>query len=175
MDDRKRGVRNAIANYISKQERTANGPSRKNDKPEKAVEKDCLQWMRNQGWIVNIYESKATYNPGLGRYVSQNMKAGTVDCMGQMPSGLAVLVEFKAPGRRSTFAKESNYRQVKFLKDRIKAGAFGCVVDSSVQLYTIYEKWNQIYESKGQQRAIEYLLEALPKKSNKRKNTEELF
>lgn len=147
MDDYKKRVENAMKGYFERQEPKIKGPTRHYDKPEKEVEKACLKWMRDRGWNVAVYESKATYNPNAGRYISQNMKAGTADCMGHMENGIGVVVEFKAPGRLSTFAAPKNHRQQEFVKEKIKAGVFACVVDSVSRLEEIFNAWSELRKS----------------------------
>jgi hypothetical protein len=39
-------VKLAIEKYTIKQDKINKGPTRKNSKPEKEVEKECLEWMR---------------------------------------------------------------------------------------------------------------------------------
>lgn len=143
--ERKERGKKAIANYLKKQEpKTVVKRGKKNEKPEKEVEKACLIYMRGLGWDVQIYESKAVYSESAGRYISQNMKAGNTDCMGTMPNGIGVYVEFKAKGRRSQFASFKNHRQQEFLSQKIEAGAFACVVDSAELLSSIYNHWLEL-------------------------------
>lgn len=158
-------TRKALERFFEKAARKASPPKprRKNEKPEKQVEKECLVYMRAMGWQVEIYEAKATYNPQAGRYVSQAMKAGTCDCMGIMPSGTSVAIEFKAPGRLTTFNK--NQRQREFLENRIKLNGFACVVDSAERLRRIYLEWEHLKIS-GTVKAQGYLLEQLPPLKN---------
>jgi len=132
---------------------------RKNEKPEKLVEKACVDWMRNQGWKVEIYESKATQVNGIWR--NQAIKAGTPDCQGVTPDGLAIAVEFKAKGKLKTFTNPKNYRQQEFIKSRINMGAFAAVVDDVETLKKIYEEW-EIKRRIEPQLAKLFLLKCLP-------------
>jgi len=138
-----------------------NKPKRKNQKPEKLVEQACIKCMREQCRQVEVYESKATYNPRLGIYMQQAMRAGTCDAMGVLPSGIAVGVEFKAKGRISTFNKEKNHRQKEFIITRIGMNGFFCVVDSVERLKEIYKGWSDLTEI-SQYAAQEFLLKNLP-------------
>ena len=135
---------------------------KKNDAPEKTVVKACLIWMRINGWDVDIFESKSTYDPRRGIYRQQAMTAGICDCLGHLPVpnlGIGVAIEFKAPGRRSTFNAPKNYRQQEFLKAKINTGCFGCVVDSVEMLKEIFEQWQKrALKNEG----IEYLNSKLP-------------
>lgn len=135
-----------------------------NAKPEKAVEKACLELMRSWGWSVNIFESKATWNPKAGAWLQQGMKAGTCDCMGSTDDGVAVAIEFKSPGRLSTFNSEKRYLQRQFIVDKINANNFACVVDSSDRLALIYSRWKML-RLESQNSARSYLISMLPAKS----------
>ncbi len=130
-------------------------------KPEKEVERACLTWMRAQGWSVQIYEAKATFNPQAQRWVGSSMKAGTVDCQGVMPDGTFVAVEFKAPGRLCTFNLEKNHRQKEYLVEKIRMNAFGCVVDSARRLAQLFDGYKEaVLVSRDQ--AQMYLMRELP-------------
>lgn len=135
------------------------------EKPEKEVEKACLEWMRTQGWSVNIFEAKATFDPRRQRYISQSMKAGTCDCMGNTSEGVSVAVEFKAPGAISSFNSPKRIKQKQFIINKILTNCFACVVDSVEKLETIYKQW-QFLRADGEA-ARSYLLKALPKVSEK--------
>lgn len=135
----------------------------RNAKPEKDVEAACLAFMRAWGWTVEIYEAKATWDPIRQIWKNSAMKAGTCDCMGTTEDGVAVAVEFKAPGRLSSFNAEDRYLQRKFIVDRINSNAFACVVDSSESLRVIYGRWKDL-RAQGMGVAREYLLSALPQK-----------
>lgn len=162
MNDYKKRVLDAINRSSIKQLKLLN-PKRKNQKPEKLVETECLLWMRDQSWDVDIYESKATYNPMIGRYVSQSMKAGVCDCMGMSSDGFAVYIEFKAKGKLSSFSKDSNERQREFLISKINFGAFACVVDSAQLLEAYYIQWLK-RRAVDVADAKEFLFEKLPRR-----------
>lgn len=164
MDEQERKARGraAVERYLQKQEPKAAGPSRHYEKPEKEVEKACLKWMRERGWNVAIYESKATFNEKAGRFISQNMKAGTADCMGHLPDGIGVVVEFKAPKRLSSYAAEKNHRQQEFVKQKIDAGCFACVTDSVERLADIFAMWQYKRSERGVSESKRYLHAMLP-------------
>lgn len=156
------GVLDALMNY-SKKDMKERGPKVKRatrKKPEKEVEKLCLEWMRLQKWDVQIYESKATFNPRTGHWAQQSMKAGTADCMGCMPDGHMVVIEFKAKGHLRGFNHPRNYRQKLFIKNKIQQNAFTCVVDSAELLNTIYIGWSALRHDKDQ--AKMFLMKMLP-------------
>lgn len=173
--DHKERVTAALNKYLEKQlpkpVKDYRGP---NAKPEKEVEKACLEWMRSRGWTVDIYEAKATYNPAAGRYVSAAMKAGTCDCMGSTEDGLMIAVEFKAPGRLSTFNSEARYRQRQFIVDKINSNCFACVTDSVQRLEDILTQWMKI-KSQDLGAARAYLISMLPREKSKPEDDEPLF
>lgn len=163
-EDRKKATEKALHNFLNKYQKDTDKMSgkikkRTNTKPEKTVEKECLTWMRSQGWNVQIFESKATQINGVWR--NQAMKAGNADCQGTIPGGIACYVEFKAPGRLTTFNNPKNQRQIDFILAKIDMGAFACVTDSVQHLQSIYNIWKE-------KRAVDptmakiYLLDALP-------------
>lgn len=135
--------------------------TRRNKKPEKEVEKACLAWMRARGWSVEIYEAKATYNPRLGFYKNQAMKAGTLDCLGSNEEGHSVAIEFKAPGKLSTFNSPARIKQKEFCLGKIAAGWFSCVADSVERLEQIYTKWYAL-KLVNRDLARKFLVEMLP-------------
>jgi hypothetical protein len=138
-----------------------NRPKKKNKKPEKLVEAECLFWMRQQRWSVNIFESKATYDPRRGVYRNQSMSAGVCDCIGTLPNGIAVYVEFKSPGKLNTFNRKGNERQVEYINSKIHMNAFAIVTDSVERLQEIYEEWSERREI-SLEFAREYLISQLP-------------
>lgn len=183
MSDYKKRVSDAMGRYYKKIDKEHNRKygidikRKKSQKPEKEVEKTCLDWMRSQGWNVEIYESKTTYSEKVGRWVGASMKAGTCDCMGSMPDGISVSVEFKAPGSISSFNSEKRYLQKEFIIKKINSNSFACVTDSLERLISIFEKWKELrYKLQDLSASREYLLEMLPKKrSNSGLNNDTLF
>jgi hypothetical protein len=144
-------------------------------KPEKEVEKACLDWMRSRGWSVQIFEAKATWSPEAGRFIQQSMRAGTCDCLGNTDEGIGCAVEFKAPGALSTFNSEKRHLQREFIIQKIKTNCFACVVDSVERLELIYTEWLKI-KSEDREKSREYLISMLPQKSLKtRLKDERLF
>lgn len=127
-------------------------PKRRNSRPEKQVEFDCMSWMRRMGWSVQVYEARQSS----GRYTG--VLAGTVDCQGVLPNGTFVAVEFKAPGKLKTFNRPANHRQRNYLIEKINHFAFGCVVDSLEKLQEIYAGYKML----TREDALIYLLEQLP-------------
>lgn len=144
----------------------------RNKKPEKIVEAECLKYMRNLGWNVQIYESKAVWNSQSQTWSQAGMKYGNSDCMGSMPEGIMVAVEFKAPGSLSTFNREERHLQKQFIIDKIKSNAFACVVDSASLLDQIYSKWKKL-RAESMEKAQAFLMDSLPKMREKTRLKEE--
>lgn len=166
---KKQSTIDSINRYSQKQLPRETKPRRANTKPEKLVEKACMAWMREQGWSMQVFEAKATYNPRAGRYMQQSMKAGTADSGGSTSEGHGAVVEFKAHGKLSTYAKEDNHAQQKFIEEKIASNCFACVVDSVEMLQDIYAKWSMIRkENTG--KARDYLLLRLPKRRKSNEN-----
>ena len=162
--DYKQRVQRAIEKNYHRQLKKDKPSTRRNNKPEKEVETSCLKLMRSWGWSVEIYESKATYDPRRGVWRQQSMKSGTLDCMGVTDQGIAVAVEFKAMGRLSSL--RDNQRE--FLISRINQFAFACVVDSAIDLNRIYNQWKYIRENQSLNKSRDYLLLMIPKQTAKR-------
>ena len=167
MGDFKSRVRQAVENFHKRELKSSSPPSRKNNRPEKQVESNCLHWMRQMDWSVEIFESKATYNPNIGVYKQQSMKQGTPDCIGCDAEGAFVAVEFKAPGRKSTLRP----LQRKYLMEKIEHGAFAVCVDSAESLAEHYRQWCDLARDPKSRK--EFLLLLLP--SQKSKNHSSLF
>lgn len=182
MADHKKSTADALNRFFQKQAdevahkpREAAPKRERNKSPEKDVERECLKWMRAQGWTVNIYEAKAKWNAQAERFTGTGMKFGTCDCMGNTDDGISVAVEFKAPGALSSFNSERRYLQKKFILDRINTNAFACVVDSANRLEAIYLEWRYL-RAGSLEAARNFLLRALPQVSEKtRLKSEKLF
>lgn len=163
-------IRNACAKAAESALKEYQPPSRKNNAPEKEVEKECLALMRSWGWSVEIYESKATYDPKRDIYRQQAMKSGTADCMGSTDEGISAIVEFKAPKKLTTLSDI----QREFLVEKIGSNCFAIVTDSAERLQKIYRHWQFLRRSGNFHALKEYLLSELPKK-RERPEDRELF
>ena len=160
--EHKKRVQQALERNHKKLLDEQNHVPRRNKKPEKEVEEQCLKWMRAQGWEVQIIESRAVYNPRAGTYTqNQSVKTGNADCQGIMPDGISVAIEFKAKGKLSSFLRNGNERQRDFLIKRIHMNGFAAVVDSCELLQSIYDEW-QAARAVSQEAAKHYLLTQLP-------------
>lgn len=161
-NDRRKSIEAALHRYSSREaKKLAPKKQKKNAHPEKDVEKSCLEWMRAKNWNVQIYESKATFDPRRGVWRNQSMAAGNADCQGNLPDGVTIAVEFKAPGKLKNFNREGNERQVEFIYNKIQTNCFACVVDSAERLQLIYEVWDS-RRKHSTELAKEYLLSMLP-------------
>ena len=163
-EEYKERIRNAILKASSKSLKILKGPTRRNAHPEKDVEKECLALMRSWNWTVEIYESKATYDPRRGVWRQQAMKAGTLDCMGVTNQGNAVAVEFKAPNKLRDILRDEKQNQYDFLISRIHAFAFACVVDSAMLLEDYRNRWEFLRKTGNLDTSRDYLLACVPKK-----------
>jgi len=162
MADRKKSTLDALESFSRKDLKEIDrlcGRGRKNSKPEKLVEADCMAWAKSQGWELQIYESKSVNISGVWR--SGGLKAGHADAAGLLPCGTSVALEFKAIGKLSTFNKSGNERQKDFIIKRIHMNGFAVVVDSVERLKSIYMRWSEI-RAVNPAEAKHYLLSMLP-------------
>lgn len=131
-------VTKALLGYSQRQIKTKR--QTKNRKPEARVVIDILQWCKLKEWQVQRIESKNTYNPKAGRWVSSPTAPGTPDIIGTLPTGVFVAIEVKAPGRLTTL--RDNQRE--FLLQKINSNAFALVTDSVARLEKIYNHWKTL-------------------------------
>jgi len=150
-------VESALNTYSEKQLKKDKGPQRRNKKPEKDVEKDCLKWMRDSGFDVNIIEAGG----GRNAYGATTVSPGFADCAGNDKDGYAVYVEFKAPSRRSSLREH----QRRFLRRKIRTNAFSICVDSCSLLSVSYRIWRGLIDDGRHQRARDYLMTMMPKQN----------
>lgn len=134
----KKRIQDAIAKY-EKKIAPKQSTGRKNKKPEKELEKIVMLWLKQNGFIVNVVESKAVYNPYAKRYLRGQTQAGFADIVGVTPSGHGCFIELKAPGRLSTLRDH----QKAFLEARRACGAFAVAIDSIELLQKLYAAWLQ--------------------------------
>lgn len=147
-------------------------PKRHNDDPEAQVVRTIITETKLLDWDIQVVESKAKFIDG--QYRSSGIKFGTCDILGIDSIGNAVFIEAKAPGKRSTFWREGNDRQIEFLLSKIERGAFACVVDSWAQLNAYYMQWRQIRIT-NTEAAKAFLTDALPPKPKRKVDTTPLF
>jgi hypothetical protein len=93
-----------------------------------------------------------------GRYLAGQTDQGFADCVGvHGPTGIAVFIEFKAPGRTSTLRPAQKH----FLREKIKFNGFACVVDSVERLDMIFREFDTA-RRESFCRAQEYLNSVIP-------------
>jgi len=73
-------------------------------KPERAIQKAILVWLRTQGCLVAVTDAGAAYRAG--SFGADTVPAGWPDITGLLPDGRFIGIECKAPrGRQSTVQK----------------------------------------------------------------------
>lgn len=153
-------AKTALHNYLSKQLAHNNRePKRKNEKPEKIVERSVLAWCKKHKLDVSVVECKGVYNAKTRTFLHGMTEPGYSDLSGNNQLGMAVYIELKAPGRRSTL----RFKQREFLIRKIKAGCFAVVVDSSELLEEIYYQWGNYINKDLFGEAKQYLMGQIPK------------
>lgn len=165
-DSYKKRVSAALEKFHQKDLKEINklmGRGKRNKAPEKDVERACCKWLKENGFVGEVYESKATFDPKRGIYRQQSLKSGHTDWGGVDPEGLAVYVEFKAPGKLSTFYKDSNMAQRDFINARINQNAFAVVVDDLEKLISAYNEWKRC-RAISMDMARQFLFRILPKR-----------
>lgn len=156
MSDKMSSTKKALYRYIEKSTPKKSRTKKRNAKPEKQVEKQVLTYLNKNGFSVHVIESKAVFNKAAGRYLKGQTDPGMTDIIGCTPKGIAVFVELKAAGKRSTLAEH----QRDFLINKINMGCFACVVDG---VDSVKSHWD--WFSKGNN-----LIEMLPKAKRQKSN-----
>lgn len=154
MNDKKESVKRAIDRYMSKQLGQSK-PRRKNQAPEKELERRIMPYLNGLGIFANVVESKAVYSAASGLYLSGQAVSGFPDIVGCNNSGQFVAVELKAPGRRSTIRPA----QRSFLMKVISTNGFACCCDSIESFSAVYSAW--IAADSAMKKAV--LINDLPK------------
>lgn len=121
-------------------------------KPEKLVEKDCLDWAKKNGVHFHVVESKAVFSQAAGRYMTGQTESGFPDIVGNNSEGQVLWIELKAVDRRSTLSPV----QYLFLTEKINQGCFAVVVDSADRLHEYYYTWKSSKNPPG------YLMGLIP-------------
>jgi len=149
-----KGVRKALETYASKQLPKPDTPKRRNKQPEKQTEKDCMAWMRQQGWDVHVIEASGGFN----QYGAVTVKSGFSDACGNTPHGLSVFVEFKAQGKLRTLRPG----QRAFLTKKIETNAFAVCVDGAALLHDVWHQFITLRRSKDLNATRQFLMSQLP-------------
>lgn len=164
-------VRDALRRYSQglldqEMRRQKRRPGRKNQRPEKDLERQVLEWAQVQGLDLHVVESKAVYSKAAGRYLRGQTASGMPDLIGTY-RGLSVWIELKAQGRRGTLKEH----QFVFLLGKAKAGCFACCTDSVDHVSNLFLNWLALDESSR----IKLLLNDLPKRRDSSHDDEDLF
>jgi len=134
-------------------------PVKKNKRTEyDFVVQPCLIWMRQMGWSVDIYESRAVWDSKAQSYVTKGIKVGHPDLAGCTNQGYAVYCEAKSPGKRSTVKPHQRH----FLMSKIKCGAFACVIDDLEYLKALWAKWISFRVDGHFNEAVQLLTDSMP-------------
>jgi hypothetical protein len=75
-------------------------PRRRRGKPERAVQKAIVLWLRARGALVAVTDAGAAYRAGA--FFGDALPAGWPDITGLLPDGRFIGVECKAPGGRQS-------------------------------------------------------------------------
>lgn len=86
-------------------------PRRRRAKPERAVQKAVLLWLRAHGAIVAVTDAGAAYRAGA--FFGDALPAGWPDLTGVLPDGRFIGVECKAPGGRQSPAQKRIEREIR--------------------------------------------------------------
>lgn len=118
--------------------------------------------MRDNGWSVDVMESKSFWNSKAQAWTQHGLKEGTPDVVGCSNEGIAVFIELKAPGRLSTLRESQRH----FLEKKIMANSFAVVVDSIDRLSSLYNQWMVMRKELRLIDMRNFLLSYLPKNKN---------
>ena len=99
---------------------------KKNNRPEKEVEKEVMEWLKRNDFSCHVVESKAVFSASAGIFLHSQADPGMSDIIGCTPDGMGCFIELKAKGKKSTL----KMHQRKFLLSKIARGAFSVCVDS---------------------------------------------
>lgn len=160
-------AKTALHKYLEKQLKKDGKVPRKNQKPEKDVEAEVMTWLSANQFDCHVVESKAVYSYSAGRYLHGQTNPGFSDIVGNDANGMAVFIELKAKGRRSTLRQ----KQKAFLKKKIASNCFAVVVDSAELLATTYKEWSKLRADSPKTSQF-YLFDQLPKKREKQEDDE---
>jgi hypothetical protein len=150
-DDRKKRVEAATQKWSEKQ--LPKPPRKKsNDKPEARFALELKKYLTNLGWDMTIIEAKANFSESSNRYTHGAVAAGYPDLSGNMPNGIAVYIETKAPGNRSTIRPA----QHAFLLRKISTNCFAICCDSLKYFDRVFTEWNESNNPKA------FLIKELP-------------
>lgn len=130
-----------------------------NNNIEGPVVLEILNYLKLINWSVDIVEAKGVYNESAGRYLHGKTRPGFSDICGNMPNGIAIWIEVKAPGKRKTIRVE----QYQFLIEKISSNCFAIVCDGIDYFKYIFNEW---IISNNKKATLLNELPQLPKKLN---------
>jgi hypothetical protein len=136
MNDFKKRIQNAIEKHATNQ-LPKRPTGRKNNKPERQLQKQMIEALKQIGVFAFHVESKAVYSASAGAYLNSQTVVGCADILGVTPQGQFLAVEVKSPGRRSTLREA----QCDFLTNVIERGGFAVCSDSLEHLLALYSEW----------------------------------
>ena len=84
---------------------------RKRGKPERAVQKAVLRWLRANGCLVTVTDAGAAYRAGA--FSGDAVPAGWPDVTGLLPGGRFIGVECKAPKGRQSPAQKTMEQEIR--------------------------------------------------------------
>jgi len=87
-------------------------PRRKRRKPERAVQKAVLLWLRAHGALVAVTDAGAAYRAGA--FFGDAIPAGWPDITGLLPDGRFIGVECKAPRGRQSDVQKDMEREIRW-------------------------------------------------------------
>ena len=86
-------------------------PCRRRGKPERAVQKAILLWLKATGCLAAVTDAGAAHRAG--SFGADTVPAGWPDITGLLPDGRFIGVEVKAPGGRQSPVQESMEREIR--------------------------------------------------------------
>jgi hypothetical protein len=86
-------------------------PRRKRGKPERAIQRAILLWLRANGCLVAVTDAGAAYRAGA--FFGDAIPAGWPDITGLLPNGRFIGVEVKAPKGRQSDVQQHIEREVR--------------------------------------------------------------
>ena len=86
-------------------------PRRRRGKPERAIQKACLTWLRAHGALIAVTDAGAAYRAGA--FFGDAIPAGWPDITGLLCDGRFVSVECKAPGGRQSAVQKAMERDIR--------------------------------------------------------------
>ena len=86
-------------------------PRPKRGKPERAVQRAVVLWLRAQGALVAITDAGAAYRAGA--FFGDSLPAGWPDITGLLSGGRFIGVECKAPGGKQSPAQEAMEQEIR--------------------------------------------------------------